>query len=122
MSIAKCSSLLDQARQAVSAGNMRARAFEFTARAETSWLNRQAMQGGRPGSVPGNAFNQARQAIESRDRNQARQALQSAMAELGGGDTATGADASGMQQRQGGGTAGQSMPHGMPKGGSSGTR
>jgi hypothetical protein len=112
--------LLDQARQAVSAGNW-TRAFEFTARAETSWLNRQAMQGGRPGSVPGNAFNQVRQAIETRDRGEARRALQSAMSELGGGDTATGTGTSRMPQ-QGGGAAGHSMPQEMHQDDTTGTR
>lgn len=116
--------LLGQAEQAISAGNW-TQAREFAGRAETSWLNRKALQGGQPQAASNGAFGQLRDAIGNRDRNEARRALQSAMSEYGRGDMATGADTSRMPQQGAGGAAGmqqgQQMQHGMPHGAAGGS-
>lgn len=124
--------LLRQADQAVAAGNW-ARANELMERAETAWLNQQAMGGGMPHmGTDTTAFSRAEQAIKSRDRNEARSALQSLMAEidrgaLGGGMTGAGTPSApayggggmmpGRAQPQGGlGTPGGASPYGSQAG------
>ncbi len=122
-------SLLRESDRAVSAGNW-ARANELLERAQTMVLNEQAMGGGmlQSQSAGLSGFEQARQAMKSRNRDEAHRALQQAMndADRSMGNTATGSTSStppmhsggqsGSMQPQGGlGTAGPS-PYGAAQG------
>jgi len=109
--------LLRQSEQAAAAGNW-ARANEYLERAETSWLNYQAMSGGSPrGSA---YFQQADQAIKNRDRSEAQDALQSVMAEVSRDSSATMATGSGvapMPMQGGGMMMGTTPTQAQPQGG-----
>lgn len=109
--------LLRESDRAVSAGNW-ARANELLERAQTAALNEQAMGGGTPPQgqevgLPG--FEQARQAFKSRNRNEARSALQEAMAgaERMNSNMATGSTGRTMPM-QGGGYSGSGGYYSTP--------